>query len=113
MKKICLSIIASCLLANCAGTLPPINVNSPAGDIIKNAQALAGQFCSIGPTAASIVNIFVSNPLLTTAEDLAKAFCGAIMPVAPSSLRAIRAPLRSGTVLTGTYRSKPISGTVQ
>lgn len=122
MRKSFLSIPLMLALAGCASfpgiTLPgvvigptvPVSGDTPGAAIVNNAISLAGTFCGIGPTAASIINIFVSNSLLTSAEDLARAFCAAITPKATARTR--KGPLLRGAVLTGTYRGERISGHV-
>jgi hypothetical protein len=55
--------------------------------------------------------MFVANPLLVSAEDVARAFCAAIAPKAMSASK--RGAVRPGTVLMGSYRGHPISGTIR
>jgi len=53
----------------------------------QQVQQIAVSICGFLPTAATVLNIFVGNPALGTAEAIAQAICNAVTPSAQLQAR--------------------------
>lgn len=72
MLKI-IPIIGLLALTNCAGTLVAPDPTITAD--IQKAQILVQRTCGAAPTVATLVNMFTSNPTVSTIENIVATLC--------------------------------------